>query len=350
MGQLVYIGAKKSAIDKLNKALDKMNIENSFTTEEDNINWLKDINENPESPQAHLKPSGRDLTMEELLRTFTIFTEVGLLTFDVAYSRTSEEEAQKYLAFIRKYKNDLEYLKGAQELIERYETTAEDKKVIKLLNVKDKEPEKLPKEQQTTDDLQGGVWLCKSWGLQPFWIIYGKVDRPKFLKRKIYVDDIHNNLYKDKKGYAYLLVPLMPFGGNQLEFANKVYEEATEMGLRESNAFIIPIIYGMNLVNLNDVATHFREFYTVDEIKERFMQLMTATSATFNYGGTQGFIWSDTKKMFKPSGWSNSPTEQICGRCSVLTSLLRALDPKIAAEVMSKMMNKTYKAFEFEIK
>jgi len=348
MGQLVYIGAKKHAVEKLNKVLDKMKIENAFTTEQDNISWLKDINENPGSPQAHLKPTDRDLTMEELLRLFPSLTEVGLMTFDVAFSRTSEEEAQKYLAFIKKYKNSIEYLKGAQELIERYETTAEDKKVIKLLNVKEKEPEKLPVEERTKKDLQGGHLLCKSWGLQPFWVIFGKVkdDRPVFMKDRQYKDDAYNSLYRDKKGYGYLLIPLLPLNNSQLEFVEKVYDDAWSMGLRECFTYFIPVVYGLDIVNIDKVAKDYKEFYTVEELKERFYSLMKTTSDIFPYNGPNGFVWRDLEKMFKPCGTS-TPSIQIQTKCHVLTALLRALGPKISAEIMTKLTGKTYKEFEF---
>jgi hypothetical protein len=346
MGQLVIIRLKAKddkSIIAVNKLAKKAGIKNSFNIEKDNIAWHEDINNNPQSPQKHLKP----ITLEQLKSMFTIWCEAGAMYFDVAFSRTSQSEAKKYAKFIVKHVDLIESIENGDELIGRYDLAEEEKKVINTLVLVKPEPKKLPKEEQTNDDLQGGIWLCKSWGTEPFWLIYGKVDSPRFLKRRIYEDDTYNNLYRDKQGCAYLMIPLMPFGGNQLEFANKVYDEAVEMGLRESNAFIIPIVYSMNLVNLNDVADHFRKFYTVEELRERFMSLMKATSDTFIYNGPQGFMWSDVKKMFVPCGWSNGPTEQISGRCSVLTSLLRALGPKISAEIMSTMMNKKYSEFEF---
>ena len=229
MGQLVYIKAKSGSEGILNAILTEMDIKNDFTTEQHNQDWLKDINENPKSPQRHLKPKDRNLTMDELKDMFESYTEIGLLDFDIAFNRTSDEDIQKYLEFIRIHRDNIEFLKGAEELIERYETTPKQRRVIILLNQIEPDPVKLPKSEQTTDELQGGILLCKSWSTKPFWVIFGNVDSPVFLKKRIYEDDIYNNLYRDKQGYAYLLLPLLPINDKQLDFVMKVYNEAWEM-------------------------------------------------------------------------------------------------------------------------
>jgi hypothetical protein len=347
MGQIVYIKAKDTVnLDELNTVLTKMGIKNDFTTTKHNIEWLKDINTNPESHQAHLKPKDRDLTMDELKRYFESYTEIGLLSFDVAFSRTDEETAQKYLEFIRAHKKNIEYLKGATELIERYETSLEDKKVIIMLNRVDPDPVELPKDQQTTDDLQGGLFLCKSWSTKPFWVIFGNVDSPVFLKRRIYEDDMYNNIYRDKQGYAYLMLPLLPLNDKQLDFVMKVYNEAWNMGLREDFNFIIPVIYGLDLTNYFKVAGDYKEFYTAEEIKERFNQLFKATERSFHYNYPGGFTWSDVSKRFKPCG---NNTSLMLSKCSIMTCLLWAMGEKAAAELMTSMTGIKYLPFEFSI-
>ena len=81
MGQLVEIKLKTDndiEIRKINSILKKMKIENRFSLEQDNIDWLKDINTNLKSPQSHLKPADRDLTLEELKELFTRWTETEI--------------------------------------------------------------------------------------------------------------------------------------------------------------------------------------------------------------------------------------------------------------------------------
>ena len=346
MGQLVYIGAKKETVEILNRALETAKIDNTFITEQDNIDWLNDINQNSKSPQRHLKPEDRDLTMEELIRIFPTYTEVGLLSFDVAYSRTSEEEAQKYLGFIRKHKKDILYLRGADELVNRYKTTDADKEVIKLLTQTEPEPELLPVEERYTPDLQSGLFLCKSWSDKPFWVVFGNVERPTFLKEKKYKDNLINNIYRDKKGYAYMLLPLMPINNNQIEFVQDVYNQAYSLGLRENFNFIIPLVYGLDLVNLNDVADDYKVSYTPEELQDRFKRVFSMTSSIYPYRNSMGFIWLDDKKKFNPIGGEG--TMQIRTRCSILTALARAIGGKYSAVIMSELTGQRYVEFEFK--
>ena len=188
--------------------------------------------------------------------------------------------------------------------------------------------------------------LCKSWGLQPFWVIFGKVkdDQPIFLKDRIYEDDLYNNLYRDDSGYAYLMLPLLPLNDRQLEFVEKVYKEAWSMGLRENFNLFIPFVYGLDIVNLDSVAKDYKENYTVEELRERFYFIFKATHSVFPYGCPSGFHWRDDKLMFVPIGIASM---QVQAKCHILTALLRALGPKISAEIMSTMLNKKYSEFEF---
>jgi hypothetical protein len=350
MGQRVYIKAKTEAVKKLNSMLVKAKIKNSFITEQDTIDWLKDINYNPKSPQAHLKPENHDLTLDELKKMFPCWTEVGLLSFDVAFSRTSEEEAKKYAKFIEANKDSLEYIKGGDSFIERFDLTTAQSRTVTELEQPEPELEELPKEEQTNPDIQGGLFLCKSWSPKPFWLIFGNVERPVFLKVKKYKDDLNNRLYYDKAGYAYLMIPLLPLfhnGDKQVDFVVKVYNEAAQMGLRENFNFIIPIVYGLDLTNYEDAAKDYLEHYSIEELKERFVTLFKYTASVYPYGYcSNGFVWRDDKKRFKPTGGNG--TFQILSRCSVLTALLRAMGQNAAAEVMTETTETKHLAFEFK--
>lgn len=245
MGQLVFIKSinlDEGHLETLNKELETLGIENSFTTRKHNEDWVNDINTNPDSPQKHLKPKDRDLRVDELIRLFSTWCEIGSLSFDVAFSRTSQEEVNKYVEFIMGHKDELT-LKGFDSLIDRFTLTLKECDVINEINVEEEPPKELPKDQQYIPDLQGGLFLCNSWGLKPFWVIFGKVKSPRFLKTKIYKDDLYNNLYKDKNGYTYLMLPLMPMDNSADNFIHDVFENAWNMGMREHPNVVLPIVY-----------------------------------------------------------------------------------------------------------
>ena len=345
MGQLVYIKAKPGTEKDLNKKLKKVKIGYEFTTAKMNQDWLDDINTNPKAHQRHLKPEDRNLTMEELKSIFPRWTNEGLLDFDVAFGRTSDAEAKKLAEFIVANKDSLEHIKGGDSYLERFEFTPEQIEVIKSLNQPEPEPEMLPVEEQTNPDLQSGLFLCKSWGLEPFWVVFGNVERPSFLKVKKYKDDLYNNLYKDKKGLAYMLIPLLPINNRQVEFVKEVYEHAASLGLRENFNFIIPLIYGLDLVNLNEVAANYKETYTPEELQDRFKRVFSMTSSVYPYNGSYGFTWRDDKKRFVPTGGKSM---QINTRCSILTALARAIGGKYSAVIMSEMTGQRYVEFEFK--
>ena len=346
MGQLVYIKAKPGTEKDLNKKLKKVKIGYEFTTAKMNQDWLDDINTNPKAHQRHLKPEDRNLTMEELKSIFPRWTNEGLLDFDVAFGRTSDAEAKKLAEFIVANKDSLEHIKGGDSYLERFEFTPEQIEVIKSLNQPEPEPEMLPVEEQTNPDLQSGLFLCKSWGLEPFWVVFGNVERPSFLKVKKYKDDLYNNLYKDKKGLAYMLIPLLPINNRQIEFVTEVYEHACSLGLRENFNFIIPLIYGLDLVNLNEVAANYKETYTPEELQARFKTVFSMTSSIFPYNNFNGFVWRDDKKKFVPTGGEG--TMLIRTRCSILTALARAIGGKYSAVIMSEMTGKRFVEFEFK--
>lgn len=349
MGQRVYIKAKTKEIGSLNILLAKAKIKNSFVTEKDTIDWLNDINTNPKAYQRHLKPADRDLTVEELKSFFPYDTEVGLLSFDVAFSRTTDKEAAKYAKFIEENEVALEHVIGGDSFLDKFNLTANQIKIFAALDKPEPEPEVLPKEEQTHPNLQGGLYLCRSFSPDPFWLVFGNVTSPVFLKVRKYKEDIYNNIYRDKKGYAYLMIPLLPLfhsGDKQVEFVSKVFDAAFQMGLRENFNFIIPIIYGLDLTSYEDAARDYMEHYSIEELKERFYKLFEYTSSVYQYNYPQGFVWSDDKKKFVPIGGEG--TSQIRSRCSVLTVLLWAMGGQAAAELMTKLTGRKHLVFEFK--
>lgn len=345
MGQNVKIKLKTnvdSEIDKMNLILETMAIPNRFITEKMNMDWVDNINNDPLSPHAYLKP----ITLDELKQTFSYFTELGYIDFDIAFGRTSQEDVDLYALFIHENKDQIEYVKGGDELVKRYVLVPEHAETILNLNVEPEEPEKLPKDQQTKDDLQSGQYLCKSWGLEPFWIVFGNVDMPIFMKKKIYVDDLYNNLYKDKKGYSYMLFPLLPFDNDSLTKAYGWFDRAWDMGLRETANFILPILYGFDFANYDSVVNSYKEFYTQDEIIERFKTVFKMTTDLFPYNYPNGIVWRDNDKKFKAIG--RNPTSLAQSRCSMLTCLIRSIeDKKIITEAMTMYTGKKYIPIEF---
>ena len=148
MGQTVIIrlvAKDDKSIIEVNKLLKKAGIKRTFNTEADNVAWFEDINKNPKSPQAHLKP----ITLEQLKGLFKLYCEPGVLFFDVAFSRTSQAEAKKYAEFILKHAQRIKELEGALSMIERYELSKHEVEIIQKLNKVVPDPVKLPKDQRT---------------------------------------------------------------------------------------------------------------------------------------------------------------------------------------------------------
>jgi hypothetical protein len=331
MGQLVYIKTKDDAnLDRLNASLEKLELPNLFLTEKHIKDWLEDVN-NPDSEHYIKRKDGEKVDYSYLKSYFgNWITTIGQLSFDVAYGRTSQEEAKNYAKFIVKNIASIEYIKGGAELISRYVLTPKQKEVIALLEKPSNEPKKLPIHEQHHPDLQSGLFLCKSFSPSPFWVVFGKVDAPTFLKTRIYEDDLMNNIYRDKKGYAYLLLPLLPLGSNTSEFICSVYERAYGMGLREAFGLITSFIYGVEFNNLKDMVEDLKNFYDEDELKERFKSILTMSISSYGYNQDGGIVWRTNE--FVPCGQNYG---LIRSRCQLLTGLYHSLPESIAEDIIS---------------
>lgn len=254
----------------------------------------------------------------------TFVPPFGTLTFDCYYGRTATTTMNKIARFIY---NNLELI---DEVDGSYSTFVNDKITVsnrmkECLIQLDKpfEPEELPENEKTDDTLQSGLWLCKSWSNTPFWVLYGNVDYPVFKKKRVYVDDLYNNLYKDNEGQAFLLVPLMPLDAGEEWFSTR-FEQMWKMGLREHPNLIMPLLYNLTVKTISkETVKEFRELYTQEEIADRFKILYNEMVNTYGYNKVMGFVWKDIEKEFKPCGGNITP---VMSRCQILTTLSRASD------------------------
>lgn len=339
MGTFVKIELKtktESNIKRKNNALKQLGVESRFMSEQDFQDWADDAKDNPDN-----------LNVAELKEKFNWVAEVGVVMFDVAFNRTSQEDAEKYAEFIFKNKRSIKSIHNADELTSRYPLSMEHVRAIIDLKEKETEPEKLPESEKTKTNLQSGLLLCKSFSPNPFWVVFGNVEKPTFLKEKIFADDIYNNIYRDNKGLAYLMIPLMPLNNKQVEFAYEVFDRAWSMGLREDPNYFLPMVYGMDITNLNSVVDSFKQTYTQDELIERFETTLKSTLHMFPYNETNGIVWYEYKKRFKPCG-TNNPSTLMTSKVSILNALVMSINNKEAvADIMSNTLNKIFKEFEF---
>jgi len=260
-------------IDALNTNLKERGMSNQFISRMDTQSWLDDINNNPDSNQKHLKPVDRDLTLDELKEMFPKWTETGLFETDLYFGRTSEDEMERIAGFIVDHQYDIQYITDVETLIDRGGIKPAMASVLHLLEKPEEVHEEYPKEEQLKQrKLQSGQLLCKSWGTEPFWVIYGKVERPQFLKERKYIEEGLNSLYRDDQKRGYLLIPLYDFSYG---FFEKVYKEAWERGLREHPNYFLTCCYSVEIQNIKNAAQSFFEFYTEEELVERF-QLIKA--------------------------------------------------------------------------
>jgi hypothetical protein len=284
---------QEKSVDKLNQLLEAYGISGGVISDKDNKKWLEDINTNPDSSQKHLKPTDRDLSIEELKEMFPAWTETYRFDTDLYFGRTPEKEMKSLASLIKKHKNLIEYIDGSDLLIERGDIEETYHEVLKGLEKPVEERKKLPKEKQTTDELQSGVLLCKSWSNTKFWVAFGAVDRPQFMKKKIYEEYDFNNLYKTKDGYAVMLLPLLILG--KPNHLNEIFKGAWEIGLREHPAYFNTIVYDASYISQNDIEESLAHFYTEDELSERLDVIHQRIIAN-NYHRGEGKIINEKNK------------------------------------------------------
>lgn len=244
----------------------------------------------------------------------------GTLTFDCYYDRTPERVMNQIAKFLIKNIYLIGEVEGSfSTFVEKCNLNQKDKQT--LLSLEDSsEPEMLPKDEQYHPETQSGMFLCKSFSLEPFWIIFGNVKRPSFMKEKIYKDDLYNNIYRDKKGYAYMLIPPMPINNNQYEWLVEMLDHAQQLGLREHPNFIASYVYKLSMIDTDEVAKEFKEYYTKDEIIERFNIVFHELEGIHGYNMAGGFVWSDKEGKFIVL----SRNSTIQAHCDILNAMLKA--------------------------
>jgi len=287
MGQKAVVIAKDKSnenLEKLNKALKEIGFtRTSFTTEADILKWYKNVLTDGDSDYSWIREQYVDengqFTLESYKELLKIHDEkVGYVAFDYAFGRTSTRQLNKIARFIYKNQEQLKPIKGMDDILERGEAPNYIKKVLKDFKHKNLPAIKLPEDEQYHPDCQSGIMLCKSFSPNPFWVIFGKVDEPKFMKEKIYANDIMNRIYRDEKNLGYMLIPLVSLGvptmfGKLTQ--NEFFTRAWDMGLREHPNFFFPFIYKNSFVKetkkfYKEVAKEFSAHYTPEELQERY--------------------------------------------------------------------------------
>ena len=172
-----------------------------------------------------------------------------------------------------------------------------------------------------TKDIQSGQMLCKSFSPNPFWVLFGKVETPKFLLNE------ENRIHRDKRGYGFLLIPTMKietekcFGNLD---SNEFVEQCWRMGLREHPNFFLATIYKLVLKSesantLNKIAEEFKELYTEDEILIRLWSTHLALESNISHR------WHLDRKICRFE-CSDKDDVNILSKIQVLNILLTALN------------------------
>jgi hypothetical protein len=280
----MYIKLKSNVdVVKKNEIMASMGTRLKFITEQGNQNWLSDINTNPEHPLKHLKPDGRDMTMEELSECFPRYTEVGLIDVYLSNEDLTDTDKNALLNFIIMNTEDIEYITDSADLIEETNCDVENHSILKSLEKPDEEPEMLSAEEQYIPDLEEGLMVCKDWADKGFKVVFGNVESPMFMKKRIYKDDDYNNLYYDSNGFPYMLLPLNDFSH---DFGEKVFSKAWGIGLREHPYFFLPFIYHQTITNPKSVAEEFTNHYSKEELEERLKMVLRSMKTELKVIGT----------------------------------------------------------------
>jgi hypothetical protein len=287
---------KTSDADALNAILKALGLEYIFNSAKTNQQWVDNIN--TDKTLAHLKPENGEMTTEGLKEMFPAWTKERELTADTSFGRMEVEEAQALAKFVAENKEAIRFIKNADDLIETAEL--EDKEIIQALEDLNKKP--LPKlrlpEDMQTKPINGGVACVKSWGLKPFWVLFGAVESPVFMKKKEFVNDKYNSLYRDEEGLGYLLVPLYDFSEG---FAERVVQEAQDMGMREHPNYFISAVYTntFEIQDVESVGTAFADAYTKEELIERLTFQFNRIIGTHGLKGQNGISYNGTKRIYK---------------------------------------------------
>lgn len=334
MGSQVVIllnDVSQENIDKQNQVLNNLGIDEGihFYSEKDvklEYDWFKtNKNEFPDHLIPHDKIKSFDdfkqyWNTENLGKTFC--PEFGSLKFDIAYDRTEQDQIDLITEYLITNISLIKKGEGSFDSFVNMTKLDDDLKESLLSLYKENKLKKLPVKDRYIPDLQSGIMLAKSYSPNPFWLVYGNVDEPNFLKTRIYVDDVNNNIYRDEKGYGYLLMPTMPLDANLKWFIN-IYSIAFDMGLREEANYVLSNLYGVLINNDNDIVDQLNDYYTHDELKTRFKEMFFNLKSIHGYNYFNGFVWRRDSQEFIAY---NSNHLNLKNKCIMLTLLLKAMN------------------------
>ena len=113
-------------------------------------------------------------------------------------------------------------------------------------------------EQRRVPPDRGIVLLDAKGRLGPkIWVLYGKVQLPAILKDDKYVDNRHNEFYRDSQGRAFLLVPyISPDDPKRYELADAIYRRAVGLGVTESSMIFFTCVYQFEIPDYACIAIH----------------------------------------------------------------------------------------------
>lgn len=250
--------------------------------------YLKDKNGQYQKDQI-TGGEDRDVTAEECMKFWNIKYD-GIGKVDICYGRCPQDEMQLLINFIANNTEIIEKVREAKELLERFEGEV-DKETVDAVSALDYVPEPpalLPEEERTDRSVQGGILKAKSWGVDPFYIVFGNVENPVFMKDRQHVEPVYDSLYRCDDGLAVMLVPQLPLDHKAGTIAMNTFEYAWNyLGLREDAYYFIHMVW-KNCFKvqhsksvIHNMADSFIDTYNAEELKERMLTVANYLNKTY---------------------------------------------------------------------
>jgi len=191
---------------------------------------------------------GRHVTPELILSVFPMLKHFGTASFDIGFSRTSNEDMAKSVEFIAKNIDDIEYVRNIDDLIER--SGVKPSFDIKSIRYKDPEPEYLPESEQVKFLDHDGVTTVKGMNGTPTVLVFANIgDSPRYLQQKIFANQ-HNDILKTKDGKPVVGIPTIPLGDASVEVMGNVIQWLSSNFFEESIPSILVKSYGTLAIHM----------------------------------------------------------------------------------------------------
>ena len=231
MGGLVLIHCRDESLIEAVKADPLLAQEIGWQTESDVLAWLNEINNDPKSPQRHLKPAGRYLDLAELQRRISV-ARFPFVCFDCYFQRTSEAAMRRMLELALEYVETINEIEGSyRDWWERcgIEDTAENRRTFFPVSRKCARrlwPRLAPlRKRQARPEHYSRAYPARHYPDREVRVVFANVDRCKFVRDNEFYDYYDNPPMKDAQGNRYMLVPLVPLGPGGERVANHIYGE-----------------------------------------------------------------------------------------------------------------------------